>query len=100
MSHVLKDVYASVTNTIIAALEAGTPPWVHPWQSASGSMLPLNLSSGRHYRGINVLLLSMRAMQCGYEFNRWMTYNQARALGAQVRKVNKAPKSCCSRCTS
>jgi antirestriction protein ArdC len=86
MSTVLKDVYASVTNTIIAALEAGTPPWVHPWQSSSGSMLPLNLSSGRHYRGINVLLLSMQAMQCGYSANRWMTYSQARALGAQVRQ--------------
>jgi len=86
MSHALKDVYASVTNTIIAALEAGTPPWVHPWQSSSGSMLPLNLSSGRHYRGINVLLLSMRAVQCGYELNRWMTFSQAQALGAQVRK--------------
>jgi antirestriction protein ArdC len=64
----------------------GTPPWVHPWQSESGSMLPLNLSSGRHYRGINVLLLTMQAMQCGYAHNRWMTYQQARALGAQVRK--------------
>lgn len=86
MSNALKDVYASVTNTIIAALEAGTPPWVHPWQSSSGSMLALNLSSGRHYRGINVLLLSMQAMQCGYSANRWMTYSQSRALGAQVRK--------------
>ncbi|MDO8455729.1 MAG: ArdC family protein [Burkholderiaceae bacterium] len=33
MTHVLKDVYQSVTNQIIAALEAGTPPWVCPWQS-------------------------------------------------------------------
>ena len=61
----LKDVYASVTNRIIAAMESGTPPWVHPWQSSTGSLLPLNLSSGRHYRGINVLLLNMQAMQCG-----------------------------------
>ncbi len=82
----LKDVYASVTNRIIAAMESGTPPWVHPWQSSTGSLQPLNLSSGRHYRGINVLLLNMQAVQCGYAHNRWMTYNQARALGAQVRK--------------
>ncbi len=82
----LKDVYASVTNRIIAALESGTPPWVRPWQSSTGGLQPLNLSSGRHYRGINVLLLNMQAMQCGYVHNRWMTYQQARALGAQVRK--------------
>ena len=86
MTYVLKDVYASVTNTIIAALEAGTPPWVHPWNAGAGDMRPCNLSSGRHYRGINVLLLNMRAMQRGYSANRWMTYQQARALGANVRK--------------
>lgn len=86
MTYVLKDVYASVTDTIIAALEAGTPPWVHPWNAGAGDMCPANLSSGRRYRGINVLLLNLKAMQCGYSANRWMTYQQARALGANVRK--------------
>jgi antirestriction protein ArdC len=86
MSHFLKDTYQSVTDTIIAALEAGTPPWVHPWNAGAGDMCPANLSSGRHYRGINVLLLSLKAMQCGYSANRWMTYQQARVLGANVRK--------------
>ena len=86
MSYVLKDVYASVTNTIITALESGTPPWVHPWSVGAGDMVPSNLSSGRRYRGINVLQLNMQAMQRGYSANRWMTYQQARALGANVRK--------------
>lgn len=86
MSHTLRDVYQNVTNTIIKALEAGTPPWVHPWHSGAGDMVPANLSSGRRYRGINVLLLSMRVMQHGYATNRWLTYQQARALGAHVRK--------------
>lgn len=86
MSHTLRDVYQNVTNTIIEALEAGTPPWVHPWHSDAGDMVPANLSSGRRYRGINVLLLSMRVMQHGYATNRWLTYQQARALGAHVRK--------------
>jgi antirestriction protein ArdC len=86
MTYVLKDVYASVTNTIIAALEAGTPPWVHPWHAGAGDMTPANLSSGRRYRGINVLLLNLQAMQRGYSVNRWLTYQQARALGANVRK--------------
>ncbi len=86
MSHSLKDTYQSVTDTIIAALETGTPPWVHPWNAGAGDMRPCNLSSGRHYRGINVLLLNMQAMLRGYSANRWMTYQQARALGANVRK--------------
>jgi len=86
MTTALKDTYQSVTNTIIAALEAGTPPWVHPWATGAGDMVPCNLASGRRYRGVNVLLLSLKTMQCGYTANRWMTYQQARALGANVRK--------------
>lgn len=35
------DVYAHVTDTIIAEMEAGTPPWRKPWTgSASGIALP------------------------------------------------------------
>jgi antirestriction protein ArdC len=33
-----------------------------------------------------VLLLNLKAMQCGYTANRWLTFNQARALGANVRR--------------
>ena len=86
MSFALKDVYQSVTNQIIAALETGTPPWVCPWQAGSGDLAPANLSSGRPYRGINVLLLNLRALSSGYSANRWMTFQQARGLGACVRK--------------
>lgn len=86
MSFPLKDTYQSVTDTIITALEAGTPPWVHPWNTGAGNMVPANLSSGRRYRGINVLLLNLKSMQAGYSCNRWLSYQQARALGANVRK--------------
>jgi len=86
MSHTLRDVYQSVTDKIIAALEAGTPPWVHPWQSGAGDFCPANLCSGRRYRGVNVLLLNMTSLQHGYAANRWLTYSQAHALGAHVRQ--------------
>lgn len=80
------DLYQSVTDRIIAALEAGTPPWVCPWSGVPGTSAPANLASGRPYRGINVLLLNVQAMLAGYTFNRWLTYRQAQALGAQVRR--------------
>ena len=86
MTHVFKDLYQSVTDQIIAALEAGTQPWVCPWQVGAGNLAPTNLASGRPYRGINVLLLNLRAMSCGYGTNRWMTFQQACSLGASVRK--------------
>jgi len=85
MTHALKDIYQSVTHQIIAALEAGTQPWVCPWQAGAGDLAPANLASGRPYRGINVLLLNLRAMSTGYCVNRWMTFQQARSLGAIVR---------------
>lgn len=80
------DLYQSVTDRIVAALQEGTAPWVCPWQRSPDQALPANLGSGRHYRGINVLLLNLQALAHGYEFNRWLTYRQAQELGAQVRK--------------
>ncbi|MDR3453979.1 MAG: zincin-like metallopeptidase domain-containing protein [Rhodoferax sp.] len=49
-------------------------------------LAPANLASGRPYRGINVLLLNLRARGGGYGSNRWMTFQQARSLGAYVRQ--------------
>lgn len=80
------DLYAEVTNQIIAALEAGTTPWACPWDRQHGSLLPANLTTGRHYRGINVLLLNLRQMAEGYPTNRWLTFQQAHSVGAHVRR--------------
>ncbi len=80
------DLYAEVTNAIIAALEAGTPPWACPWNKGHGSLIPANLTTGRPYRGVNVLLLNMRQLACGYSRNRWLTFQQAHSVGARVRK--------------
>lgn len=78
------DLYAEVTQQIVAALEAGTAPWICPWNRTHGSVIPANLSTGRPYRGVNVLLLNLQAMKHGYALNRWLTFQQARALGGHV----------------
>jgi antirestriction protein ArdC len=80
----MKDIYSEVTNRIITALEAGTPPWICPWTDHSA--LPSNLSTGKPYRGINVLMLSIEAMSRSYPDSRWLTFKQAHELGAHVRK--------------
>jgi antirestriction protein ArdC len=72
------DLYASVTERIITALEAGTPPWICPWHGAG--------VDGRPAGGINVLLLNLRAMSCGYARSRWLTFQQALAVGGCVRR--------------
>lgn len=80
--------YATVTAKIIADLEAGTRPWLKPWsagQAAGRITRPLR-HNGEPYHGINVLLLWGEAVAKGYAASTWMTYRQAEAFGAQVRK--------------
>jgi antirestriction protein ArdC len=80
----MKDIYTEVTNRIIAALEQGTPPWICPWRD--GTALPSNLATGKPYRGINVLMLSIEEQMRSYTDSRWVTLRQANELGAKVRK--------------
>lgn len=77
-----------ITQEIIARLEAGTKPWVQPWRGVPVSR-PLR-ACGIPYRGMNVFWLWMVADMCGYASPYWMTYNQAKILGAQVRKGEKS----------
>lgn len=81
------DIYQSVTDNIIAALEVGVKPWSCPWQRVPGmSGLPSNFATGIPYSGMNIMMLWCSASKQGFVDSRWMTYKQAQALGGQVRK--------------
>jgi antirestriction protein ArdC len=82
------DVYARVTDRIIADLEAGVRPWLKPWKagSAEGRIAVPRRHNGTPYRGINILLLWDAAMAKGYNSPLWMTFRQAGELKAHVRK--------------
>jgi antirestriction protein ArdC len=87
-----KDVYNSVTERIIADLEQGVRPWQSPWRNPAGHgfvSLPLR-ANGEPYRGINTLLLWLHALDKGFVSPHWLTFKQAQALGAQVRKGERA----------
>lgn len=84
------DIYAHVTDTIIAALEAEVMPWQKPWKTGALSM-PVN-SHGRAYNGINVLILWATAARMGYDDPRWFTFKQAKAHGGCVRKGEKSTR--------
>uniref|UniRef100_UPI00258D0040 ArdC-like ssDNA-binding domain-containing protein n=1 Tax=Accumulibacter sp. TaxID=2053492 RepID=UPI00258D0040 len=83
------DVYARVTDRIVADLEKGVRPWMKPWSATHAQdrlpLLPLR-ANGTPYRGVNVLLLWGAACDAGYRSNIWMTYKQAAERGAHVRK--------------
>jgi len=85
------DVYTRITDTIIAELEQGTRPWAQPWQAghAAGPVSRPLRACGRPYSGINVVMLWLAAMKQGFAAPLWMTFRQAKELGAHVRKGEK-----------
>jgi antirestriction protein ArdC len=84
--------YQEVTDKIIIELEAGRVPWVQPWGSAgidASLGLPKNAATGRKYSGINILILWGAVAERGFAGQSWLTFRQALALGAHVRKGEK-----------
>lgn len=84
-----RDIYQEVTDTILGYLEEGVVPWRNPIRRAGGGGLPKNLTTGKPYRGINTFLLAMTAWAHGYASEYYLTFNQAKKLGGQVRKGEK-----------
>ncbi|MBU3595101.1 DUF1738 domain-containing protein [Polynucleobacter sp. 86C-FISCH] len=76
-----QDFRARLTSKLIEQLEAGVAPWQKPWD-ARVDLMPQNPVTGKPYRGINNLALSLE----GRSDTRWMTYKQAAAAGYQVNK--------------
>lgn len=79
-----------VTQRIVEALEAGTPPWRRGWDAMESHF---NASTCKQYQGINQLLLGMS----GFSDPRWLTLKQANAMksdehpeGLRVKKGEKA----------
>jgi len=81
------DLYTRVTERVIADLEAGVRPWTKPWDAANTYDIGLPVRhNGIPYRGVNVLILWGEALGKGYSSPVWMTFKQALAFGASVRK--------------
>lgn len=85
------DVYQEVTDRIIDALEAGTVPWRKPWSAAEHGG-PYSIRGGKPYRGVNVFLLELAAMDAGYSDPRWGTYKAITEAGGQVRKGERGTR--------
>lgn len=77
-----KDVYTIVTEQILSELEKGIVPWNRPW---AGNSVPISMTTGKPYRGINILLLNIAAAAGGYKSNYWITQKAAKARGASLK---------------
>lgn len=71
-----------ITENVIKQLEQGVAPWRKPWSTS----IPRNLISKKSYRGLNIFLLATQ----GYGSPYWLTFNQAKQLGAHVRQGEKS----------
>jgi len=81
------DVYARVTAQIVGAIEAGAGEYRMPWHGSDPSIArPINVASGKAYRGVNRLALWIAAQSACYPSGLWGTYRHWQALGAQVCK--------------
>ena len=85
------DIYARITAEIVAAIEAGADDYCMPWHhDGAATARPVNVASGKTYRGVNVLALWVAAHSAGYPTGLWGTYRQWQDLGAQVRKGERS----------
>ena len=81
--------YDEITDKIVAELEAGRVPWVQPWGTTAAKAplaMPRNAATGRHYSGINILILWGAVVEHGFPGQSWLTFRQALSLGGNVRK--------------
>lgn len=72
------DIYAMITDRILAELEKGVIPWRKTWKSSE----PINYVTRKAYRGVNLLLLPY-----GGE---WLSFLQVKQAGGYVRKGEKS----------
>lgn len=76
---------AAVVDDLIARIEAGAGDWSMPW-TGTFSRLPVNEVTRLTYRGGNIILLWLAAMNRNFSTSRWATYKQWASVGGQVRK--------------
>lgn len=89
------DIYSSVTDSIISLIESGKKGGVINWRrNGLASGLPANFKSKKAYSGVNVLILWAASASAGYQSNYWLTFNQAKEMGAFIRKGEKGTAIC------
>ena len=85
------DIYAVITDKIIASLESGNIPWLKPWKNKDANKgtiasMPFNGFSGRNYNGMNLLLLGCT----DFNNNAWYSFKQVKELGGNVKSGQKS----------
>jgi antirestriction protein ArdC len=81
------DLYQIITETILQQLERGVIPWQKPWagDAMPNFSIPINFSSGKKYRGINIIMLWGAAKQNNFSSNEWATLKEWNGKGETIK---------------
>ena len=66
-----RDIYAEVTNALVASIEADPAKPIMPWNRSGTSEMPSNIASGDGYNGINVINLWVTSQVSGFATSIW-----------------------------
>ena len=73
----------ALVDMILKNLENGKGFWEQGWADMG---VPVSAATGKRYRGLNNLFLSLIAIERGYTDNRWATFNQINERGWSFKK--------------
>lgn len=73
----------ALVDMVLNNLENGKGFWEQGWADMG---VPVSAATGKRYRGINNLFLSLIAIDRGYTDNRWATFNQIKERGWGFKK--------------
>jgi len=87
----MNDKLTAVWDALIAKIESDPGIWSRPWfmTKDGGSIRPSNFSTGRKYSGFNIFMLEITRQAGGFTSNKWITFNQCKALNGFVLKGSK-----------
>jgi len=80
-----KDIYQIITDEVIKGLETQGLTWFKSWAGNTDTMC-ISHTTGKIYRGINQMLLSMAMVMGKYSSKEFITFNQAKKQGGKVKK--------------
>lgn len=77
-----------IADKVLEQIENNNLEWAVGWHKLRYA--PFNAKTEKRYNGTNLLILHFEGVKKGYEDPRWLTYNQAKEIGAQVKAGEKA----------
>lgn len=85
----VQQVRDEMVKTLLEHIEKNPTNWQAGWNNIAAGA-PYNGKTNTAYRGINALYLAVIGIKRGYSDTRWVTFNQAKELGASVKKGEKS----------